>query len=153
MVTHLRRTLGSGPERGSEATVLTLEAALRAFEASTAIVPERKRQLLGVRFYLRELRSLDPNHDLTLVSESYRRRDRAGLPPICLVMGLSVGSASARLTESPVVHSYSYVDTEGHRATDYHVLCAKRDQLPAVDARRVASAAPSDAQPHRGGRR
>jgi len=51
---HLRDTL-SRDEGQSEEKVKTLEVALREFEAAGDRIPERKRQMLAMRFYLRDL--------------------------------------------------------------------------------------------------
>jgi len=54
VVAHLRDTL-SRDEGQSEEKVKTLEVALREFEAAGDRIPERKRQMLAMRFYLRDL--------------------------------------------------------------------------------------------------
>jgi hypothetical protein len=55
VVSYLRRTLRESEGEGARSQALTLEMALGDYESSSGQVPDRKRHLLAMRFYLRDL--------------------------------------------------------------------------------------------------
>jgi hypothetical protein len=83
----------------------------------------------------RSLGSLDPNDDMTLVSESCRRPDRAGLPPDLLGDG-TLGGERVSPTHRGSGRRL-YMDIERHRARKNHALRAKRVHSPGSNTDRV----------------
>lgn len=55
VVSHLRGVLRTAPGHDDYRTVLSLEEALRSFEGRSESISDRRRQMLAMRFYLRDL--------------------------------------------------------------------------------------------------